>query len=148
LQGVGQHAYVWTGTASSGRDVHPSAYQASYIKGVDGKTEVGAVATASGWHAFLWVTGSSGVNLEPPNSVQSEAVAAYQGTQVGWVGSASSYRAAAWSGTAQSFVDLNQFLPSGFVGSKAAAIASDGSIAGFAQDSNWKMHAILWLPQH
>ena len=144
----GEHAYIWRGTAASGRDLNPAGFSSSYIKGVDGKTEVGAVATTYGWHAYMWQgVSSKGVDLHTSRYIESEAVAASGGKQVGWGGLLSTYHAVVWSGTSGSCLDLQQFLPSNFVSSRAFAIAPDGSIFGFAQDANWNTHAVLWIPQ-
>jgi uncharacterized membrane protein len=51
-----------------------------------------------------------------------------------------------WSGTAQSAVDLQQFLPDGYTSSHASAIDAQGNIVGGARDASGNGHAILWEP--
>jgi hypothetical protein len=51
-----------------------------------------------------------------------------------------------WSGGADSFVDLHQFLPNGFIESYAQSIDGYGNIVGYARDSSYITHAILWQP--
>jgi hypothetical protein len=49
-----------------------------------------------------------------------------------------------WSGSADSFIDLHQFLPTGFASSGARGIDSCGNIVGYATDNLGYDHAILW----
>ena len=75
---------------------------------------------------------------------------AISGTQQvgGGYGSATggNHHALLWNGSADSYVDLHQFLSAGFVISEAWAIDSTGNIAGFAYDSSGYSRAILWEP--
>jgi hypothetical protein len=64
----------------------------------------------------------------------------------GGLGSATSYNehALLWSGSAASFIDLHQFLPTGFNSSVARGIDNYGNVVGYATSSG-NRHAILWV---
>lgn len=54
-----------------------------------------------------------------------------------------------WNGSANSFVDLHQFLPAGFSSSYSVSIDDFGNIVGLAYESVTPFaepHAILWKP--
>jgi hypothetical protein len=51
-----------------------------------------------------------------------------------------------WSGSADSCVDLNTFLPAGFVTSEATGIDEQGCITGTAFDEGGRYHAVMWVP--
>jgi len=153
----GRHAYIWKGTATSGRDYHPAGYSDSYILGINGSQAVGAATESKngGAHAYVWYLQSAvfGVDLHGSGFVETVAAAVAGGRQVGWgeraaVNGVSSYHALVWRGTANSCIDLHAFLPRGYISSKAVAIAPDGSIVGVAIDSKNVEHAVLWVPQH
>ena len=55
------------------------------------------------------------------------------------------YHALLWNGSAASYVDLHQFLPTGFVSSYAEGIDSYGNIVGEAEDSLGNAYAIVWV---
>jgi hypothetical protein len=73
--------------------------------------------------------------------------------QVGYVarGAGTSW-AAVWSGTAESYLDLHQFLPAQFQGtgafSRALGIDSEGNIIGYARDlqADRAGRAVMWSP--
>jgi hypothetical protein len=109
--------------------------------------------------AFVWATvllvGINGVfatdyvavDLGPSGFADSSAFGIAGGQQAGGgFGSATGGVAHAllWSGTAASAVDLHQFLPAGFIDSRARSIDDQGNIVGYATDSAGNSHAILW----
>jgi PEP-CTERM motif len=65
---------------------------------------------------------------------------------IGCIGS--TCHALLWTGSAESVVDLNAFLPTGFTDAHADAIDADGNIVGFAfgPATGFVPHAFLWKP--
>jgi hypothetical protein len=43
-------------------------------------------------------------------------------------------------------VDLNRFLPAGFIGSQAFDVDADGIISGVMFRPNGERHAVVWVP--
>jgi hypothetical protein len=87
--------------------------------------------------------------LNPSGSLYSEACGTSGTQQVGFGYEAvlnGNYHALLWNGSADCFVDLHQFLPTGFSQSSAEAIDGYGNIVGVASDSSGHGHAILWQP--
>jgi probable HAF family extracellular repeat protein len=158
VKGVGPHAYIWHGSPFNGRDLNPRQDGTSYISGIFGNVAIGAVTTEYGQHAYMWnsLSSSVGIDLNTSQFVETAAVAASGNKQVGWGevgtfvprGTPAAYHAVVWFGSAGSCIDLQRFLPVGFVASKAVAIAPDGTILGIAEDKSGKTHAFLWVPQH
>jgi hypothetical protein len=54
------------------------------------------------------------------------------------------YHAALWTGTAASYVDLNQELPTGWGNAYAYGIDSAGDVVGAAVDPSGIYHAVMW----
>ena len=98
--GSTSHAAIWSGSAESFVDLHPSGSSGSEIRGMSGDVQVGV----SSGHAFLW-TGTAGdaVHLHLYVTGSDRGSAAYgvasDGTIVGLVsfGPGSTYTAAMWS---------------------------------------------------
>ncbi len=145
--GLVTHAGFWTGTAASFVDLQPATMntgQSTLAYGVDEKhnTEVGTLdipVQEVGYYGYtpnavLWNgTADSMTDLNPTGYAYSEAFGAGGGLQVGY-GAATNENehACVWSGTAASFTDLHQFLPAGYVSSKATSIDAAGNIFGIA----------------
>jgi hypothetical protein len=53
-----------------------------------------------------------------------------------------------WNGSAESYIDLHQFLPTEFSTSNARNIDDYENIVGQATDISGNIHAILWEPVH
>lgn len=92
--------------------VHPGApYTASTLHGASANSQVGIANISSAFiiNAAVWRgTSASFVNLNPPQSTESEAWACTDSIQVGHVRLGSRANVAAlWRGTAASFVDLS-----------------------------------------
>ena len=88
------------------------------------------------------------INLNPSGFDFSMAYGTSGTQQAGFgYGSATSYynHALLWNGSATSFVDLSQLLPTGFHNSYANSIDSYGNIAGYAIDNSGNYSAILWV---
>jgi len=84
------------------------------------------------------------VDLHPAGYTLSIALATNGNQQVGEADDAAFPRhkhAIVWTGSAQTAVDLNQFLPAGFTDAQAMAIDSAGNIVGYANN-----HAFMWVP--
>ncbi|MCA9251479.1 MAG: hypothetical protein KDA54_10140, partial [Phycisphaerales bacterium] len=136
------HAIMWSGTSSSGVDLHPTGYGTSVISGAgDGQ----AVGTADS-NAGLWVkTAGAFINLNPQGATSSAAVATHGGLQAGNVAG----RAALWAGTPASYVDLGAFVPSGFTSSYAEdfEVAMNGTITVVGYGYNpqaGRNEALVW----
>jgi len=142
----GYHALVWNGTPNSYVDINPHGFDVSYAYGTSGTQQVGYGVTPSTVYALLWTgTAASCINLNPPGFRASQAFATngIQQVGLGMGPDTSNNLALLWEGTADSYVDLEQFLPPGLRNSdsEAAAIDSYGNIVGWAHG-----HAILWVP--
>jgi hypothetical protein len=78
---------------------------------------------------------------------KSQAHAVSGSTEVGFgsgTGGSSKGHALLWSGTADSAIDLNRFLPSGYnTDSRALAINSTGDVVGWGSGTKG-LHAFLW----
>jgi hypothetical protein len=87
------------------------------------------------------------IDLTPSGFMSSIARGTNGTQQVGYGMIGDSGRALLWSGSADSFVDLHQFLSTGFSDySQARFIDVYGNVVGFAYDSQSNYHAILWEP--
>jgi uncharacterized repeat protein (TIGR01451 family) len=158
------HALLWTGSAASAIDLHPAGFfSSSAARGVAGGQQGGFAVDHNGTiHALLW-TGSAGsvVDLRPPGFAASQARAVAGGQQAGvaWLSAspvAALYggRAIVWTGSAQSAVNLHNFLSPFFSLSSAEGIDDAGNIVGHAGHVNPcrygfcvpSSHAILWVP--
>ncbi len=154
LATLGQfHALLWSGTAASVKDLHPSGFDFSVAQGVGGGQQVGVGVRGGREHALLWSgTAASVKDLNPSGFNDSDARGVGGGQQVGegrGPATGGRFHALLWSGTAASVVDLHTFLPPGFTESFAQGIDSDGNIAGFATGSaggSFLRHAFLWQP--
>ncbi len=165
------HALLWTGTLPSAMDLHPTGlpkdstlkFSRSEALGIGGDQQVGFARYGSDdaeSHAVLWTgTAESAVDLSPPGLSSSThifstiAIATNGSQQIGYsegsgeTGPALEH-ALLWSGTADSMVDLHQYLPPGFGSSAAAGIDAAGNVVGWASPYNTTFgvpnHAILW----
>ena len=140
-----RHGCLWRGTTESHIDLHPPSDRlvGSDILGAGDGQQVGHVwdeEMANG--AALW-DGSpeSFVSLAPAGFVRSTAWACARGFQVGWAGKddrGMQVRAILWSGSADDFLDLQEFLPAPWNVSQALALLVDGNrlrILGTAQQA-------------
>jgi hypothetical protein len=145
--GEGDNAALWTGSAASHVNLHPSGAVRSEALNASGTHQVGLVVTSAGGNAVLWSgTAESWVNLNPAGATNGVAWDVLGNFQVGYVGLNGAFRASIWEGTAESWVDLSQFLPAGTLISEATGISSDGvniyvSGHGFVNGSS---QAFVW----
>lgn len=145
-----KRAVLWNGTASSMVDLTPDGALAAHALGVDQGMQVGYTSfplDTSRIRASLWLgSASSWIDLSPTNSIESYAYGVHNGMQVGWASFGSGPRASIWRGTAQSYEDLHEFLPSGYLSSQALGVYADDQffyVVGVARHSS-NDHAVLW----
>lgn len=130
------HALVWPGSAGSVVDLNPPAATLSFARGISGDLIVGRVDNS----AALWV----GPDHTYVDLGDGEAWATNGTYQVGNLGNYT--HAALWAGSADSLLDLHQFLPDRFTASRAVAIDNLGNIVGQA-DGPDGVEAVMWVPQ-
>ena len=118
---------------------------------VDDGRVAGVRLSQSGDRATLWPSGQgTPLDLTPAGLTHARVWAAHGGRQAGFAlpsGGGEDPHAFLWSGTAASFVDLNQFLPAGHSNSSANSIQQIGNtlyVAGNA-DSQTATEAWLWI---
>jgi len=163
--GVNQtnHALLWTGTAGSAVDLHPTKladFHDSFAFGVGGGEQVGygersPFTSPSDYHALLWHgTADSAVDLSPTKlsgiiSSLAEMTNGqiHVGHGVKQLGpNQYAQHALLWSGTADSAVDLNDLLPSDLTDSAAFSIDAAGNVSGVGLDAAGNVHAVEWVP--
>jgi hypothetical protein len=131
-------ASLWDTATQSWSPLSPVLF--SEISGMQGGHQVGHI----GAHAALWSgTAGSAVDLHPPSSHSSTALAVWGNTQAGYqlLTPGAFEHAVAWHGTAASAVDLN---PSWARASVATGTAA-GQQCGCAQLSvGGATHGVLW----
>lgn len=144
------HAAVWFGSAASVVDLHPTDLMSSMILGVAGTQQAGSgVPTVGNRQALLWNgSAASVVNLHPAGYSLS-LLYATNGTQQAGQATDNAFpqrqHAMVWTGTADSAVDLNQFLPAGYTDASARAIDAAGNIVGFASQPGQASHMFMWV---
>jgi len=150
------HAAIWKGTAASFVDKNPNGYQDSSFDAFAGNGFVGHgiksdVTLTSDLgrdvHALLWV-GNKVVDLNPGPDKATWAVAGNSTYQVGYYFDYNSLdniqHACMWRGTAASFIDLQQYLPSTYPYSVAKSVVGN-KVYGYAFDSSIdKFVAVVW----
>lgn len=152
------HAYVWNIGTHTNQDLHPTGWDGSILIGTDGIQHVGQAFHQTDFqpHAGVWnaATGAF-TELHPAgNWMYSLATDVYNGIQIGSVHGVLSDgsgfdRAALWQGTAASYEDLQQFLPSTYVNSYAGRIDTQGNIIGIGMDHEpnaYRNKAVMWVP--
>jgi hypothetical protein len=151
LVGGVERASLWSGTAASWIDLNPEGAFLSDVFGIGGGQQVGRALVGSFYSAALWSgSAASYVSLQPAGAEASGAYATSEGRQVGYVIMPNGEpRAALWTGTADSWVDLSTFLPAGYLSSSALAIWSDSNflyVAGYGTTiAGERDEALLWM---
>lgn len=167
------NAAVWSGSSRSLVVLHPSGAVLSVANATDGARQVGYAGydvrvrqeAAKGNkdqrfnYAFLWTgTAASAMNIHPypmnypvgVNLTQSYALGLNGSWIVGHATDANTFgtpaasHAIVWDELFQS-VDLNEFLPAGFVGAQAIAVDAQGNVAGFMSKADGTRHAVVWV---
>ena len=140
------HATRWNSSSGSHVDLHPAGYSSSYIQGAGDDQAVGT----AGSHAGLWIGAGAFIDLHPAVAASSSALATHEGIQSGSVAiTGLGTRAALWSGTPESYVDLGAVVPPGFTVSVAEdfEVQPDGSVivVGYGYNANTtRYEAIVW----
>jgi hypothetical protein len=164
-------AALWSGSAKSLVSLHPGGAVMSEALGTDGPRQVGfagydvrvrveavkGAKTARFDYAMLWTGSAVGaVNLHPVpvntgvGFTHSHATAVAGGMIVGYGSDASKSgtpaynHAVVWDASFQA-VDLNAFLPAGFVGSVATSVDRAGNVAGVMLSADGRRHAVVWV---
>ena len=110
------YAFVWTGTAASALNIHP--YPVNNLPGI---------SLANSFAIALkgpWIVGYAGDQSKFGTPAYSHAIV--------------------WNENFES-IDLNAFLPVGFVGAQATSVDANGNIAGFMAKADGTRHAVVWL---
>ncbi len=138
------HAIVWAGTAASAIDLNPTGFTASEALATNGAQQAGwaySNVPALSQHATLWAgTSASFADLHPAgyNDSRVTGLTATQQVGDGWVGPmgavGSVRHTLVWTGTPESVVDLNQFLPAGYTHAVATGIDALGNVVGYEDD--------------
>ncbi len=146
------HPFMWSGSAASAVDLTPLVlgFGAGRALATDGVQQVGfgqqelGINAFSGPFAVLWSgTADSAVNLNPVDSISSQANAVSGGQQVGF--GYLPHHALLWRGSVESVVDLH---PDGYASSEANATngiqqAGSGFVGGAATQIGHS-HALVW----
>ncbi len=148
-------AGFWSGTASSWTLLSaPAGYSSSVAQAIspDGQTQSGFAVGATGvnWACLWHSTADSFTRLHPEGYLGSSVLKADGTYQAGWTIAAygTGQRAALWSGSQASFVNLSETLPGSYDTSIANAVASTATdvwVAGYAHlpsTNGWD--AIVW----
>jgi hypothetical protein len=150
------HAMVWSGTAASAVDLHPtnlSGYLISTAFGADGANQVGYASAADNIdHAMLWSgTANSTVDLQPTTFGSSYFASIAYGVsgnqQVGVTYGRYPYidpniAATLWTGTAASAIDLTPSNSIYELGTKAVGVGGGQQVGAGYLDSG--SHALMW----
>jgi hypothetical protein len=146
--GNNAHALLWSNTAASKVDLHPSGFIESYAFGTNGTRQVGYGITDSGAaRALAWNgTAASRVVLHPLTGfTETWANAIFGSQQVGYgYGSATSdnTHALMWIGNSAVPTNLN---PAGYTFSEALAISAAGQVGSASGPATGgDIHAFWW----
>jgi hypothetical protein len=135
-------ASVWSGSAASHVDLHPSFALASEVFGMKEGQQVGTTWNGQNLHAALW-TGSatSAVSLHPTAQMRSFARATDGTLQGGSIfNQTEGYQAVIWAGSVQSMVNLTP--EPNRMGEVQGMVP--GQQVGYAQIIGSSMRAALW----
>ncbi|MGI8924743.1 MAG: hypothetical protein ACR2HJ_12065 [Fimbriimonadales bacterium] len=145
----GRIPVMWSGTAGSMVLLPlPKGYNNGFANGIHGEQIVGSSIKDGTGRAIRWHTDGKGfIDLTPP-TWGAAAIATNGIQQVGSGGPPGAERAHAfvWSGTAETLLDLHQFLPPEFEESHALGIDGNGTIAGWARRPGWQPQPFVWTP--
>lgn len=149
--GGGLRAGIWRSSAASWVLLHPTGSATeSVVYGNWNGQQVGYIRVpVQGRQATLWSgTAASRVNLHPAGASASYAMDTCEGYQVGYRLIGTLNKACAWRGTAASFEDLHQFVPTNFSTSIATKAWRDGQklyVSGYGYNFEaTRNQALLW----
>ena len=140
------HALLWSGTAGSVVDLHPSSYTGgSVANGLSGGTQVGygAISLGGATHALKW-TGTAASFVDLNGSFSMSGAHGVSGSAIVGFGTVSSgdNHAVLWAaGTVGSVVDLN---PTGSPGSIAYGVDGSHQVGVQLLSTGSPNHALLW----
>lgn len=167
------NAALWKGSSKALTVLHPTGAVTSFANATDGIHQVGyagydlrvRVEAVKGqkdsrfYYAMVWSgSASSAINIHPypinnlPGVTLSHsyAVGISGDLIVGYAGDQSKFgtpaysHAIVWNADYQA-VDLNEFLPQGFVGAQATSVDANGVISGFMSKADGTRHAVIWI---
>jgi hypothetical protein len=156
-QGPGRTGLLWSGTSQSAVPLdgsHLLGISSTQAFGGNANVQVGSGTSGSSIHAMMWRgTALSAVDLSPSfaNRPNSEALGSNGLQEVGdaWgtqlVNGGPAYHAVLWSNSPNSAVDLQTFVPSYLVSSRAWTIDAAGNVLGTAQDASGAYHVVEWI---
>lgn len=163
-----QNAALWSGSAKSLINLHPKDAVLSVAYGTDGLRHVGSASydvrvraeAAKGnkdkrfTYATVWTSNSAAgaLNIHPYTlgMTHSYAMAANGQWIAGYaadetkLGTPAYFHAIVWDADYWP-VDLNAYLPAGYVGARALAVDRDGNVAGVAVASGGQSAPMLWV---
>lgn len=162
------HASLWSGSAGTWQDLTlylPPGYggftSAADVWTGGGVTQIVGKAQQvpnTEWRAILWESSGgafTSVDLTPAGATESDALAVWDGKQVGHARLGLNQVAAGiWSGNAASWENLHTHLPPQFQGATHESVAHsvwvDGGItyvagAARATSGSLELHAVLWI---
>lgn len=135
-----------------GADCRAQAWTWRFLNGLESGKDVNGLAAFDdlrGGYAYkggvprpvLWNKDHVAIDITPASRTSGQVFGMSSDRQVGYAASPNVYHAAAWRGTAESYVNLN---PAGFRSSYAYAVRGD-QIAGFGQViTTGEPHAVMW----
>jgi len=157
LVGNNRQAFLWSGSAASGVNLHTGPYNESRINGMSGTQQAGFIHQlgSAPYHAYIWSgSAASGADLHPPSGFSASCAMGTNGTkQAGFGGNfmidtqgnivitGGGTHALLWNGSPTDYVDLN---PSGFYNSVAAGISGTQQVGWGQPTSGSTMRASLW----
>lgn len=129
------HAIAWSGSPTGYVDLDDTRFLGTLAHATDGMQVVGeGYRPGINNHALLW-NGTTLIDLAPPDFRLSVAYGVHNGKQVGLLFNGGPNRAALWSGTAASLVDLT---PAGAINAQARGIHGNEQV-GWVDG-----HAAMW----
>ncbi|MCW5946064.1 MAG: PEP-CTERM sorting domain-containing protein [Fimbriimonadales bacterium] len=133
-------AVMWFGSPENYANLHAEMFHSTFARGIGGDQQVGFGLTQpfGNRRAMLWRGSAESAIVLSTLSSEANDTDGFQ--QVGAVGMGGPFHAALWTGTPESFVDLN---PPGSNASWAYSVAK-GQQVGYAGVNNIS-HAALWF---
>ncbi|MFN0131982.1 MAG: hypothetical protein ACKVW3_05560 [Phycisphaerales bacterium] len=142
--GIYEFAAMWRGSSASYVNLHPTGALTSVATATDGTLQGGYVAYGGGTsiQAVLWNGSSTPIAFLNPPASSSRVLGMVPGQQVGWTQFVEqNTHAALWSGSAESWIDLN---PAGSVRSVAHATAGSVQAGLYYTPGSSFSRACVW----
>lgn len=135
------HAAHWELETLTARNLNPRWATHSNAYAVDGDLVVGVAWQGEAARAILWEISSKRVIVLRENA---HAHDVRGNLQVGDATFKGKYRAAAWRGTSESYIDLHATLPATVKWSRAYWIDKKGTMFGLAEDEKGRVVGVEW----